>query len=331
MRKLDIAYQEISTKYATEPQNLEKDMKNLDEKLAEKRELLSKLSATAPESLINDTKKEIADLEVKTNNLHGYVKYKDQINSIQKVKGNIQKRIRADQKIRNQLETEVNQLRKDLLDINQKVSNEEYLKTLTNAEYEDLFKIKAEYERQLPIKERRLKELEAKIVRQSGEVNKCDLAWRTLFANKDWDAIQTRAISDQRFKRNIDEKHIPIQEVEKQLPTIKEASKLTKVAQAAKNVIGLEEIEEDEPEELKDYLPAKVTVWTRIKNFFRNIKDKMTGNSKEVETTEQPVKNVERDEFLEGLRRYADKDYSQGKTSEKENQTNIKQNADREL
>ena len=331
MRKLDIAYQEISTKYAAEPQNLEKDMKDLDGKLAEKKELLSKLSATAPANLVNDTKKEIADLEVRANNLHGYSKYKDQIASIQKVKGNIQKRIQADQKIRNQLETEVNQLRKDLLDVNQKASNEEYLKTLTNAEYEELFKNKAEYERQLPIKEKRLQELEAKIIRQSGEVSKCDLAWRTLFANKDWNEIQTRAMSDKRFNRTINEKNIPIKEVEQQLPSIKEASKLSKVTQAAKKVIGIEEVDEDEPEELKEYLPAKVTVWTRIKNFFRNIKDKVTGKNKEVEIEKQPVKKEERDEFLEGLRRYADKGYTQEKTNAREQQTAVKQNEDREL
>ena len=154
------------------------------------------------------------------------------------------------------------------------------------------------------IKETLAKDLEAKI-------GKCNLAWRTLFTNKTWDDIQLRAKQTKgRFTRKKDEEIIeePIEIEDKE---IKE--------QIGKNV---RKIQEEQKE--KKNLPAKVTTWTKIKNFFKSIpaKIKEKFGKEDVMEEEKPTKQKstkqQKADFLDALRQNVDVDYREAVKKAKE-------------
>ena len=146
------------------------------------------------------------------------------------------------------------------------------------------------------------KDLEAKI-------GKCNLAWRTLFTNKTWDDIQLRAKQTKgRFTKRKDEEIIeePIEIEDKE---IKE--------QIGKNV---RKIQEEQKEEKN--LPAKVTTWTKIKNFFKSIpakiKEKFGKEEVEEKSTNSKSTKQQKDEFLDALRQNVDVDYREAVRKAKE-------------
>lgn len=141
------------------------------------------------------------------------------------------------------------------------------------------------------------------------KIGKCNLAWRTLFTNKTWDDIQLRAKQTKgRFTRRKDEEIIeePIEIEDKE---IKE--------EIGKNV---RKIQEEQKE--KKNLPAKVTTWTKIKNFFKSIpakiKEKFGKEEVEEKSTNSKSTKQQKDEFLDALRQNVDVDYREAVRKAKE-------------
>ena len=155
------------------------------------------------------------------------------------------------------------------------------------------------------------KKAQAKAKDLEAKIGKCNLAWRTLFTNKTWDDIQLRAKQTKgRFTRKKDEEIIeePIEIEDKE---IKE--------QIGKNV---RKIQEEQKE--KKNLPAKVTTWTKIKNFFKSIpaKIKEKFGKEDVMEEEKPTKQKstkqQKDDFLDALRQNVDVDYREAVKKAKE-------------
>ena len=149
-------------------------------------------------------------------------------------------------------------------------------------------------------------------------ISKCNLAWKTLFVNKDWDEIQRIATTDQkRFTRKIDEKNVPISEKKKATPEKMVNTILANVQQKLGK--DVEKIQA-EKEESKDIVPAKKEsfwkkAWNKFKQFIRgdyqeNTPTKENEPSKDdgVAQKEESTKS-DRDAFLEGLRQHVDKEY----------------------
>ena len=145
------------------------------------------------------------------------------------------------------------------------------------------------------------------------KISKCNLAWKTLFVNKDWDEIQRIATTDQkRFTRKIDEKNVPISEKKKTTPEKMVNAILENVQQKLGK--DVEKIQA-EKEESKAIVPVKKEsfwkkAWNKFKQFIRgdyqeNEPSKDDGVAQKEESTKS-----DRDAFLEGLRQHVDKEYS---------------------
>lgn len=330
MRKLDKAYEDIDSKYQKNPEGLKEELKNVETKLASKKELLGKLTKTAPEELVDKTKKEIADLEKRANNLEGYSKYANQIHSIQNIKSRFDTKLQKTKQLKIDIIKSIEEAKNNIKEANEKLADKEYLKTITNEEYNKLIMAPEENKKLIEKQEKELVNIEKSIIKLQSEIGKCDLAWRTLFANKDWDEIQLRVESGKKMTREITEQTPPIKPKhnEKKSKMSQIISNIGRATDTVLNTIGIETIEEEVIEEPE--LPAKITRWDKVKSFFRNIKDKFIGTKNKEEKSDNELVNTERDEFIEGLRKYADKDCRQEvkkETNEKNKQAHqVKEN-----
>lgn len=231
----------------------EEDMKKEMETL--KKEITGKEKAL--ENLDGEAREKMKkDLEKKNNrlkNLEGYSKNKTQISKIIDYRGRL----------------EASKLLKD----------ENKTMEMDQNEYNDLLTKKENAEKEMKSQKEIFEKAQAKAKDLEAKIGKCNLAWRTLFTNKTWDDIQLRAKQTKgRFTRKKDEEIIeePIEIEDKE---IKE--------QIGKNV---RKIQEEQKE--KKNLPAKVTTWTKIKNFFKSIpaKIKEKFGKEDVMEEEKPTK-----------------------------------------
>lgn len=226
------------------------------------------------------------DLEKKNNrlkNLEGYSKNKTQISKIIDYRGSL----------------EASKLLKD----------ENKTMEMDQNEYNDLLTKKENAEKEMKSQKEIFEKAQAKAKDLEAKIGKCNLAWRTLFTNKTWDDIQLRAKQTKgRFTRRKDEEIIeePIEIEDKE---IKE--------QVGKNV---RKIQEEQKE--KKNLPAKVTTWTKIKNFFKSIpakiKEKFGKEEVEEKSTNSKSTKQQKDEFLDALRQNVDVDYREAVKKAKE-------------
>lgn len=226
------------------------------------------------------------DLEKKNNrlkNLEGYSKNKTQISKIIDYRGSL----------------EASKLLKD----------ENKTMEMDQNEYNDLLTKKENAEKEMKSQKEIFEKAQAKAKDLEAKIGKCNLAWRTLFTNKTWDDIQLRAKQTKgRFTRRKDEEIIeePIEIEDKE---IKE--------EIGKNV---RKIQEEQKE--KKNLPAKVTTWTKIKNFFKSIpakiKEKFGKEEVEEKSTNSKSTKQQKDEFLDALRQNVDVDYREAVRKAKE-------------
>lgn len=263
----------------------EEDMKKEMETL--KKEITGKEKAL--ENLDGEAREKMKkDLEKKNNrlkNLEGYSKNKTQISKIIDYRGRL----------------EASKLLKD----------ENKTMEMDQNEYNDLLTKKENAEKEMKSQKEIFEKAQAKAKDLEAKIGKCNLAWRTLFTNKTWDDIQLRAKQTKgRFTRKKDEEIIeePIEIEDKE---IKE--------QIGKNV---RKIQEEQKE--KKNLPAKVTTWTKIKNFFKSIpaKIKEKFGKEDVMEEEKPTKQKstkqQKVDFLDALRQNVDVDYREAVKKAKE-------------
>lgn len=295
-RALDKAYEEIDAKY--------KDMSEEDMKkeITGKEKALENLDGEAREKMKKDLEKKNNRLK----NLEGYSKNKTQISKIIDYRGRLEAKLANVIAVKDDSKKAYAEAKKEFVEASKLLKDENKTMEMDQNEYNDLL-TKKEMKSQKEIFEKaqaKAKDLEAKI-------GKCNLAWRTLFTNKTWDDIQLRAKQTKgRFTRKKDEEIIeePIEIEDKE---IKE--------QIGKNV---RKIQEEQKE--KKNLPAKVTTWTKIKNFFKSIpaKIKEKFGKEDVMEEEKPTKQKstkqQKADFLDALRQNVDVDYREAVKKAKE-------------
>ena len=192
------------------------------------------------------------------------------------------------------------QIQKRTVEASKLLKDENKTMEMDQNEYNDLLTKKENAEKEMKSQKEIFEKAQAKAKDLEAKIGKCNLAWRTLFTNKTWDDIQLRAKQTKgRFTRRKDEEIIeePIEIEDKE---IKE--------EIGKNV---RKIQEEQKE--KKNLPAKVTTWTKIKNFFKSIpakiKEKFGKEEVEEKSTNSKSTKQQKDEFLDALRQNVDVDY----------------------
>jgi len=323
--KLESMYDEIDKKYRdATPEQMEEAIKKLQEELEKNKGILAKME-TAPAEKKEPFERSVKDLEKRITNMKGYSKYKGQIHKIQDYKAKLTSKQQEEKAKKAQCEETLKKAFPELQEVVKLLKDEKYTMELDQDQYNGLLQKRVDLLKKVEesrdgkyLAEKRITELQAKI-------SKCDLAWKTLFVDKDWEEIQKRALSDKkRFTRKVDEKHPPLKEAKAQKMS-KEESAIDEETreEIAQNVKGIMEEQKAEKAKGEENLPAPVSKWAKFKNWFRNIpkriKAAFDGTEKQEEQEEQKNdKKDERDQFLEGLRKYADEDYKIKVNKEKE-------------
>lgn len=348
IKNLDKKIEEIDSQIQTKTATLE-SITSTGKKADEGKEKLSaeieglKEQKQKYEKEKNKKSKIKSNAEKKKQNILGYTKYASQIEKIQKFKKSMQKKhedvvkaIEIGTNRLNDLNKTIEEKRKQHVKL--KAINNDPTKTeqLTNSQYdklqEDIKKIKEDiiklYDEIQKQKETNQKN-ESKKIELEGKIGKCDLAWKTLFTNKDWDEIQRRTVSDKtRFTQK------------KNAQKIKSASDPIKAdAQDLKNKQKIQPSNEPikvEPSDSEVKLPAvqkksaykKITEFlsrtvNKVKSLFKFDKKSqtvMSSDTNPVVDTEKTavVQNQEKDTFMESLRRHVDVEYGQEVKAQKE-------------
>lgn len=319
-RALDRAYEEIDAKYKNmKEEDIKKEIDNLEKEMVGKLGYATKLQGEDKTNAEN----EIAKINIKTENLRGYLKNKNQIEKILEVRGQLETKLTNVTKAKQEAKKEFNKAKKELEKVNKVLANEKKTMKMDQNEYNDLLIKKENAEKEMKFQKESFEKSDAKIEEIESKIGKCNLAWRTLFTNKTWDDIQLRATeSKSRFIRKkdeedkLEEKQEEIQQDEKENENLEQEQ---------------EQVEDTNKGEISN-LPAKVTAWTKIKNFFKSIPTKIkatfgmedgadkTEKQSQNDTKEQSDTKEQRDEFLEGLRRHVDVDYRDAIRKTKEQQ-----------
>ena len=313
-RVLDKVYDEFETQYKDMPEEvMKKEIEILTKEIAGKEASLAKLDGEAKEKMEKDLDKKTKKL----NNLEGYTKNKSQISKIKQYKGTLATKLENAINEKNNSKTAFKEAKKKYEEIHKILSDESKTTQMDQNEYNDLQIQKENIEKEIQKQKEIFEKSKMRIQELQSKIGKCDLAWKTLFTNKTWDDIQLRATnSKMRFtgKTNIKDELI-----EEQEPMSREDQKLEE--QIKENVKTLYQSTTGNEENL----PAKVTTWSKIKNFFRSISAKLfgqaepekgdNGQKKAVSNTKQ-----QKDEFLEALRQNVDVDYRKAVRKSKEQQ-----------
>ncbi len=297
-RVLDKVYDEFETQYKDMPEEvMKKEIEILTKEIAGKEASLAKLDGEAKEKMEKDLDKKTKKL----NNLEGYTKNKSQISKIKQYKGTLATKLENAINEKNNSKTAFKEAKKKYEEIHKILSDESKTTEMDQNEYNDLQIQKENIEKEIQKQKEIFEKSKMRIQELQSKIGKCDLAWKTLFTNKTWDDIQLRATN-------------------------------SKIRFTGKTNIKDELIEEQEPMSKEDHttgneenLPAKVTTWSKIKNFFRSISAKLfgqdepekgdNGQKKAVSNTKQ-----QKDEFLEALRQNVDVDYRKAVRKSKEQQ-----------
>lgn len=292
-RALDKAYEEIDAKYKDmSEEDMKKEMETLKKEITGKEKALKNLDGEAREKMKKDLEKKNNRLK----NLEGYSKNKTQISKIIDYRGRLEAKLANVIAVKDDSKKAYAEAKKEFVEASKLLKDENKTMEMDQNEYNDLLTKKENAEKEMKSQKEIFEKAQAKAKDLEAKIGKCNLAWRTLFTNKTWDDIQLRAKQTKgRFTRKKDEKIIE------------------------------ESIEiEDEEQKEKKNLPAKVTTWTKIKNFFKSIpaKIKEKFGKEDVMEEEKPTKQKstkqQKDDFLDALRQNVDVDYREAVKKAKE-------------
>lgn len=340
--KLDSIYNEISANYKKDgiidSKKIEQDIEALNREIeAAEKEIEGKKSKL--DTITNeDGRKKVEDsikeaehrkkaAELRKQNLEGYMKYGEQIEKIQTIKATwVQKVSKMEQDHENG-KKKLQALEKELQAAKQKYNDKLRIKNspqittdLTNNQYNRLINELTEIENNIQALQKNIEEqkvknqnMAKKITDLKFKIGKSDLAWKTLFTNKDWDEIQKRSIgTDRKFTRKTEknqEKTENEPEEEKVAVEPQEEKALTPV----KNSSLIKRF--------TDYLKNS---WNKIfkKNGKKQLVSEKTETSQAIEEQEENqntgTTEIERDSFLERLRFHVDSKYKESTTMKKE-------------
>lgn len=361
--KLEEMYQEIDSKYSNLSENEIKELIAVGEARAEgsneevdklketiktKEQLIAALmdkeSSPRIQKAIADAEMELKEAQGKLTeherqqnlfkkgqvNLKAYSKNKAQIQQIRAVKANMEKKLPAEIKKRDESEAKIKTAETELKEVLKILSDEKLTMNMMGDEYNNLQIKKEGLEKELKEQTEINKKSRERILELEAKIGKCDLAWKTLFTGKTWDDIQRRALDPNRkFTRKVDENS-------KLKPENAKGKKLSPEekmkADIAKTVDDVQKEQQEsngkDKGEGKSDLPAptpKHPRWEKFKNFFKNagrkIKEIFVGEDETKEPDYSKMDNIpadKRDQFLEELRKHVDKEYGKEVREQKE-------------
>lgn len=361
--KLEEMYQEIDSKYSKLSENEIKELIAVGEARAEgsneevdklketiktKEQLIAALmdkeSSPRIQKAIADAEMELKEAQGKLTeherqqnlfkkgqvNLKAYSKNKAQIQQIRAVKANMEKKLPAEIKKRDESEAKIKTAEIELKEVLKILSDEKLTMNMMGDEYNNLQIKKEGLEKELKEQTEINKKSRERILELEAKIGKCDLAWKTLFTGKTWDDIQRRALDPNRkFTRKVDENS-------KLKPENAKGKKLSPEEQMKADIAKtVDDVQKEQQEnngkdkgEGKSDLPAptpKHPRWEKFKNFFKNagrkIKEIFVGEDETKEPDYSKMDNIpadKRDQFLEELRKHVDKEYGKEVREQKE-------------
>ena len=363
--KLEEMYQEIDSKYSNLSENEIKELIAVGEARAEgsneevdklketiktKEQLIAALmdkeSSPRIQKAIADAEMELKEAQGKLTeherqqnlfkkgqvNLKAYSKNKAQIQQIRAVKANMEKKLPAEIKKRDESEAKIKTAETELKEVLKTLSDEKLTMNMMGDEYNNLQIKKESLEKELKEQTEIYKKSKERILELEAKIGKCDLAWKTLFTGKTWDDIQRRALDPNRkFTRKVDENS-------KLKPENAKGKKLSPEEQMKADIAKtVDDVQKEQQEnngkdkgegEGKSDLPAptpKHPRWEKFKNFFKNagrkIKEIFVGEDETKEPDYSKMDNIpadKRDQFLEELRKHVDKEYGKEVREQKE-------------
>lgn len=334
--KLNSIYNEINAKYKTgesiDEEKIKQDVESLNKQINGMKKHANNITDEKKKAEILA---QIKRKEITKNNLEGYAKYNIQIDKIKSLKARMNNKLSRVQKDKqnatktlNALESHFKKEKQNLIDLY--IQNKPEKTTgLTNAEYDELQeKIKATKEKVEILKGKidkqtnLIKSYDKKENELKGKIGKCDLAWKTLFTNKDWDEIQRRSLEDS--KKYTKAKDIQKQNETQQTNNVEEQ----KETQQTDNKVEKSLAKVEKPSLFKRFTNFVKRTTNKVKNFFIEEEKKESISAQEnttvSKTTEQktlePKVTEQKDKFLEGLRFNVDLDYKRDVTQMKEQQ-----------
>ena len=361
--KLEEMYQEIDSKYSKLSENEIKELIAVGEARAEgsneevdklketiktKEQLIAALmdkeSSPRIQKAIADAEMELKEAQGKLTeherqqnlfkkgqvNLKAYIKNKAQIQQIRAIKANMEKKLPAEIKKRDESEAKIKTAETELKEVLKTLSDEKLTMNMMGDEYNNLQIKKEGLEKELKEQTEINKKSKERILELEAKIGKCDLAWKTLFTGKTWDDIQRRALDPNRkFTRKVDENS-------KLKPENAKGKKLSPEEQMKADIAKtVDDVQKEQQEnngkdknEGKSDLPAptqKHPRWEKFKNFFKNagrkIKEIFVGEEEPKEPDYSKMDNIpadKRDQFLEELRKHVDKEYGKEVREQKE-------------
>lgn len=329
LTKLDKIYEDIDQTYgqATEEQ-MQEVLGNLEKEINGKREALARLQEQGSDKT-EGLEKDIESLEKRMQNIEGYAKNKVQIKRIQQYRDSLEQKLLLEINKRDAHQERLKTIIPEFQEVYKKFKDEKYTMELDGNEYNELVERKEALLAEIKSNREGLIIAKKRIIDLNSKIGKCNLAWKTLFVNKDWDEIQRRATSDEkRFTRKVSEKSLVLadgkvdtgKKISTEKDIVYDSEAVSKeIGDNVKNILDKNEGKN---------LPAKVSRWTKIKNFFKGIPAKLKevfGKDLDEEAVEDgkrssgsKSKTETRDQFLEALRQYADEDYKKQVKKEKE-------------
>ena len=314
--RISEVYTEFENSYkGKSKEEMDKVVSDLEKEIVGKEAALESKEGEIRENISKD----IEAKKKRLNNVKGYVKNKEQIEGIKKYKGTLETKLKTVLKTKTDSKKKLDAAAKKLQNVEKKLNDEKYTTKLDNMQYNELIKQKANYTKDVETYSKQYCESRDREAELKAKISKCDLAWRTLFVNKDWDEIQRIATTDkQRFTRKITEEQEPISEKKKATPQKVAKSAMDKVQREISENVSkiMDEQKEEDKQEVKDLVPVKKEnifkrIWNKVKNFVSRKEEKVVQ-----EPEEKPV-NKERDAFLEGLRKHVDVEYREASKAEK--------------
>lgn len=226
--KIGEKYEAYKVKFAGKNEaDILKDVANLDKEIKGKETALSKIKTKEGKERLE---KDLKDLKQEYENLLGYVKHKDEIERIKEIKDKINSKLENKKEIQRNLKQELDQYIKDNIGRykESKKNIEKAKEGLGEVDNNTLYEseeFKKEFEKTVKNYTTKMKKLEEEMKALPIAMDKCDLAWRSLFANKTWDEINLRAVK-MNYKG---EKITALKEASKNVaPAIKETAKEVK-------------------------------------------------------------------------------------------------------
>jgi hypothetical protein len=324
-RALDKVYEEIDTKFKDMPDD--KMQESIDaevEKLQEEMENIQKQidGMEASEKGLDDETRERLEKEIdkkskKINNLEGYRKNKTQITKIIEYREKLETKLSETITARDDSKKAYGEAKKELDEVNKILKDEKKTMEMGQDEYNDLQIRKEKAEKELKTQKEIFEKSKTKIEDLKTKIGKCNLAWRTLFANKTWDDIQLRASESKgRYTRKVEDEERLEDEPENARQEVDDPEIQAQIAETVRR------IQQNKKQARKgENLPTKVTVWTKFKNFFKSIPAKFRETFGKVESSADPKKKAgkpaktktateqQKDAFLESLRQHVDVEY----------------------